>query len=293
MGTNGHGSPTAPNPVATPPLNKPAAAAQATSVFLQQVVDGISSLPDIVNTTAQSTARISGKSKDAQGQPIEFPVDLQWVFKREGKDYKAIVHLRDWARPVMLPTILALKSVLNELPKQYTAVVVTMRGAEKTALEYARAHGIKICLLKPLTQERLKTSESSVFVRFKGLMPQLSSMQLKIDPQWRAQNQVDANDLATIASASPDTLKLYSETGKPLGSIADLFGALVPRTEMKAGQQKIESTFKEAVYIHTDNAQYNRIKLAGVSAVVSLEEFESGLGQLEIAQQILDCIIKK
>jgi len=279
------------SPQAVPTVGEQAVAAsgQSQNIFVRHLVEGISGLPDITNGEISALVKLPGRTVDKDGHQIAFQVDVVWAFDSQGQHYRAIVHCRNWAQPVTLQSVLAMKSLLSELSDEATAVIVTMRGIEKVALEHARASGIKICLLRPLTQEQLNNSDFEAFVRFKGSVPALSDIQLQIDPN--CVETLSAEEQADLAGADGRCVTLYSEGGTKLGTLADLCSALIPKSLTKdGGERRVERPFKDAVYIHVVPSN-KRVRLSGVSAAIRVESFESGLDRREIAGQLKAAIV--
>jgi len=113
-------------------------------VLVQAIFQEINNQESAKNITVERDVKLNGKSG------IKHQIDVFWEFEIGGIIYSTIVQAKDWTCSVKQEQILALKSVLDDLPKQPRGIIVTKKGFQKGARKFAENHGIELFELKEI-----------------------------------------------------------------------------------------------------------------------------------------------
>ncbi|MGI8787409.1 MAG: restriction endonuclease [Pyrinomonadaceae bacterium] len=113
-------------------------------ILVQSVFQEIHNQESAKNITVQRDVRLTGKSG------ITHQIDVFWEFEIGGIFYSTIVQAKDWKSSVKQEQMLALKSVLEDLPKQPRGIIVTKKGFQRGAKKFAESHGIELFELKEI-----------------------------------------------------------------------------------------------------------------------------------------------
>lgn len=115
-------------------------------VLVQSIFQEIHNQETANNIIVERDVKLIGKSGTTH------QIDVFWQFEIGGIKYSTIVQAKDWASSVKQEQILALKSVLDDLPRQPRGIIVTRKGFQKGARKFAESHGIELFELKEISK---------------------------------------------------------------------------------------------------------------------------------------------
>jgi hypothetical protein len=102
-----------------------------------------------------SKYKIKGKSK------VEHEIDVYYEFLKNDVIHRVIIECKDWNTKVVKEKIEALKAKIDDIPNS-VGIIVSKKGLQKGAKEFAEYHGIKIVvgdkisILNEVLKHRLK-----------------------------------------------------------------------------------------------------------------------------------------
>jgi Restriction endonuclease len=79
-----------------------------------------------------------------QGITLRHQIDVYWEFEHAGILHRTVVQVKDWNKPLHQGELLKFKGVLEDLPGQPRGIVVTRKGYQSGAAEFARVHDISL-----------------------------------------------------------------------------------------------------------------------------------------------------
>lgn len=107
-------------------------------VLVQNIFQEIHNQESAKNIIVERDVKLKGKSGAVH------QIDVFWEFEIGGVRYLTIVQCKDWNSSVKQEQVFALKTVLDDLPKQPRGIIVTKKGFQKGAKEFAKHHGIEL-----------------------------------------------------------------------------------------------------------------------------------------------------
>jgi hypothetical protein len=233
-------------------------------------------------------------------------IDVYWEFESAEIMYKKVVQVKDWSKPVDQGELLKFKSVLDDLPEQPKGVIVTRTGYQSGASEYARIHGILLFELKerptserpPITLTTLGSARWEVLggmfqdpLAKRGLLelvaritvfePKIEKPNLEIDSAWAEQvtpawlEELPSNVARAFDAYGPADVCFYDESGNVVTNLHAIYRETV--TDMVRGGTKVRTLshrFSAPTFVATGLPAVPRIKISGLSAVISIEPRE-------------------
>ena len=129
-------------------------------VLVQSIFQEIHNQDSARNIIVERDVKFKGKSGTSH------QVDVFWEFEIAGVRYLTIVQCKDWNSTVKQEQIFSLKTVLEDLPKQPRGIIVTKKGFQKGAKEFAKHHGIELFELKEEGEQISLTFDSIMQLTF-------------------------------------------------------------------------------------------------------------------------------
>lgn len=109
---------------------------------------------------------------------VEHQVDIYWEFELAGVLYKTIIEVKDWRTKVKKEHIMGFKEKLNDIAAFPCGVFVSKSGFQSGAIEYARAHGIKLVTID-------ETNEMNhLHINYQFRFPHIEKLSIILDKEW-------------------------------------------------------------------------------------------------------------
>jgi hypothetical protein len=166
------------------------------------------------NIKVQRDIKLPAITKKANGKPILRQIDVYWEFVLAGITYKAVVQAKDWNRRVSLHAVDTLKNVLLDLPGQPRGIIVTPKGCQRGAFEFAQQHGIEIFHLRPTEPGDFgEQAVPSISAMVTAYVDRIKTVRLATKP---------GIDLAGMGEKEFADLRISDATGEIVGSMDEL-----------------------------------------------------------------------
>ena len=201
-------------------------------------------------------------------------IDVYWKFRVGGIEYESVVQAKDWASTVDQGELIKFKGVLDDLPNQPRGIFVTRTGYQSGAREFAEASGILLYELREPTEQDFEGWLRTITINIKYFVPQATEIELAQDTKWNTEEMARLGlDLSNPPSMLLDgDSPVRGENGDSLGTLNEIIQSHYP-TEMKAAApQKVSHAFKQSAFIETGDPAFPRVKVSGVSFIVTVHE---------------------
>jgi hypothetical protein len=247
-----------------------------------------------------------------QGITASHQIDVYWEFEHAGIVHKVIVQVKDWNKRVDQGELLKFKSVLEDLPGQPRGVVVTRKGYQSGAGEFARAHDILLFELdecgpksrSPVTLTTLGYAHGEVLgkldkegrplgllLRVTPFEPQIDKPIFEVDPAWLRDLSAEVAEVLIgkrIDSATPADISFYDESGNVVGNLHAIYKETVDDMEKKGETEvrKLLLRFSAPTFIATGLQVVPRMKISALSANISIKHGEPVDSPFEVPNMV-------
>lgn len=242
-------------------------------ITVRDIYENIQRLRGLRNICVLHDQDIPGKTIDESGEPLKHQIDVYWEFVLEGQQHCCIIQAKDWSNSVSLGAVLTLKAVRDDMVKPCKAIMVTKKGYQKSALAYAKAHGIEIVVLRPPKKEEVENRIEHIQINFTAFMPSFSEFSIEIDREWLNALGVPIPDPFTMCAGPSDQIILINDNGDQWTYHKQLHRMLPPIDQLTAEMQ-LQEQFTDNVYILTGDQDIPRVKLASLGAKVTMHKDE-------------------
>ena len=130
-----------------------------------------------VTAEVQRNVQLQGKSGTVH------QIDVTFVFRAAGIEYRTIVQCKDWASSVKQEQVLAFRAVLDDLPGQPRGVIIARTGFQCGAKNVAKHHGIKLYVLRAPDDEDWSGLIRRFVVTLRLAMPVFDDIGLVFDEE--------------------------------------------------------------------------------------------------------------
>jgi Restriction endonuclease len=275
-------------------MEKPVHTGIPYEVLVQQIFQ------TIANDTKADRTIVIQHDVTLQGITLRHQIDVYWEFENLGILHKVVVQVKNWNKRLDQGELLKFKKVLEDLPDQPRGVVVTRKGYQSGAAEFARAHGIRLFELNewgsasrsPVTLTTLGYAHKEVLgkldkegrplgllLRITPFEPQIDKPIVEVDPAWLQELPPDAAAMLTgktIDYATPADISFYDELGNVVGNLHAIYKNTVDDMEKKSetGVRKLLHRFSVPTFVDTGLPVVPRMKINGLSANISINRGE-------------------
>ena len=162
-----------------------------------------------------------------QGKTTRHEIDVFWRLRAGQVTYNTVIQAKDWVKPVDQGEVLKLKGVLDDLPNQPRGLIVSKAGFQKGAKRVARANGVLLLEVSPLSPQFAvtMTRNSIAIVRIAN---QRTRMLTREGNKWMAGRPLQR--IIRITILTPKALHLHIHASErlqagtlPRAESADLF----------------------------------------------------------------------
>jgi hypothetical protein len=270
---------------------------------------------DIVDTKAARTIEVK-RDVTLPGKSVRHQIDVYWEFELGVVLYKTVVQAKDWSKPVDKGELIKFKGVLDDLPGQPRGVVVTRKGYQSGAAQFAKAHDILLFELTELnaasgrrltitTLGYAKLEILGIAAPVKGESPKLIIRGTPFEPRIdRAIFEADQAWMRTLPSSLAEEVikqtmnytsvgdcSFYDDLGNAVGDLYSIYRETVDEMR-KEGKKAQELAYRFAMptFIATGSSVTPYLKINGLSADITIEAgdpVDSGVELPNIATFIL------
>jgi restriction endonuclease len=253
----------------------------------------------IANDTKADRTIVIQHDVTLQGITLRHQIDVYWEFEHLGILHKVVVQVKNWNNPLSQGELLKFKGVLDDLPGQPRGVVVTRRGYQSGAAEFASAHDIRLFELNeweptsrvPTTLTALGCAHAEVLgkvpkgepprllLRVTPFEPQIDQPIFEADPAWLKDLSPDVAAVLIgkrINYATPADISFYDESGNVVGNLHAICKETVEDMKKEGATQvrKLLHRFSAPTFIDTGLPAVPRMKITGFSANISIKRGE-------------------
>lgn len=224
------------------------------------------------------------------GKTASHQVDVTFTFKVAGVEYRTIIQCKDWVSRVKQEQLFSFKTVLDDIPGQPRGVFVSKSGFQRGAIDFAKAHGIRLYELRPPRDEDWEGLMRSVHVQMNLRVPTYV-VSFGLDLEWirgelRAMGVQEGHQFTINVPGGPEMNLRQSD-----GSSFDLRGFLSSRSPRgDCARTQLEANFDEAVFLQEPNTglPISRVKLAKVSWAFEAHTIQSEM-QIRLDHLVAYC----
>jgi len=220
------------------------------------IIEQISENEGVNTTRLEHNVKLPGKTAVHQ-------IDVLWEFDVAGFKYTTIIQAKDWrTQNVDQGKLIQFKGVLDDLPGQPRGIVVTSKGFQSGAREFAEKNGIYIYELREPTEEdwndRIKTFNISM-----NIYQPYFDRKIHFDDSWNAREL----ERSTVVIES-DNLVFYDESGVKITDELALYTSLTPAGFEELPPTKKTHHFDKPTFVKTQNPDI-RVKVDSVEVTIS------------------------
>ena len=223
-----------------------------------------------------------------QGKKNKHEIDVYWKFSDGVSEFETIIQAKDWNSKVKMEQIYALSGIINDLPGTVKGIFVSKSGYQEGAIAAAEGCGIDLYELRSPKDSDWDGYIKSILLRYYLTTPIIDNVQLLLDGDWAASNEVSLqHEQGKIPCDNPH---LFSEEGASLGTLSNLIYQLCDKQSREL--QVVKHLFSENTYIEL---QEKRHKIKGVSANIQLftSHHETKIDASEHIEYVLADAFKK
>lgn len=223
----------------------------------QQVFRAILAQDGITNIDVQHDIDLEGKTASHQ-------IDVYWEFEQGGIRYRTVVQCKDWTSAVKQEQVFAFKTVLEDLPGQPRGIMVSRRGFQQGAREFASAHGIVLYELRQPKDSDWDGYLRQVDIHMELHVPVVHGFQLVPDVEWmRGEKQrlgLPDDPITVEFRSTLGEIIFHREDGSVLANAGDLVERVTPS---KCERVTVEYRFDEPAFMNANHETVKRIKMLG------------------------------
>ncbi len=158
-----------------------------------------------------------------QGKAAKHQVDVFWKFSFAGINHKVAIECKNYSRNVSIGKVRDFKSVLEDIGNT-NGIMVTTKGFQKGAIEFAEHHGIKLIVLRePLEsdwQGNIRYLDTTIEVNDISI----TNTFVRLDLDWFRENlsEVDPKSVKITFTGLNNEMYILDETGNELTNFLEL-----------------------------------------------------------------------
>lgn len=216
------------------------------------------------------------------GKTTSHQIDVLWCFEHAGIEYQTLVQCKDHGDPVKKGDVLLFRGVLEDIPGQPRGVIVARSGFQKGALEVGQAHGIVLHELRRAADEDWSGYIRTVVVHMNLYVPTQSQISICPDDAWNRQEArrlgfKSGDQIPFHIDQREDEMELFNAAHDSVGTMHDVLKRFYPSANETMEPTRLTHSFEEPTFIATGIARFPFLRLASVSALVSVGLLEREL----------------
>ena len=229
--------------------------------LVRDIFESLGKLDGIQNLKVERKVYLDGLSTNPDGSKVKHEIDVCVTYELFGMKYLIVIQAKHWKTSVDLPTLMAFKGVLSDLPGNPRGVLVTKTGFDKgNIFGVANTYNIGLYVLDEIADGDFAPSiELTGEMKVDGVNVNSFYFDNPYDEQLAKQildNEIDAK-----------LIRLYDKNGKDIGSLDGAITDLAQRASQQGTRdgQTVQSKFlieDKPVYVHTNNPDLPRMRLA-------------------------------
>jgi Restriction endonuclease len=115
----------------------------------------------------QRDIRIPGTTTRPNGKRLRHQIDVLWKIQSGPLIYTTVIQAKNWKNKVSIGQVLQFHKIIEDIPGQPRGIIVTTRGFQSGALDYASEHGIELFQIGPALENvglsiRLNTRRNAI-----------------------------------------------------------------------------------------------------------------------------------
>ncbi len=197
-----------------------------------------------------------------QGQSSKHQIDVYWEYELAGIRHRVAIECKNYNKNVSKSVVTSFYGVLSDITN-INGVIVTKKGFQKGAKEYAKHWGINLKeIRRPNDKDwegRLKTIHAVINISSKSI----KNLKIIVDEEWVKENIQQTRDEGLIFNIQgrTDEISLTTKSEETICSLLDLENNL-PMAVGEVGYNLIHRFAFEDAYIKAND--YGRIKINGL-----------------------------
>jgi Restriction endonuclease len=122
-----------------------------------------------------------------QGKATKHQIDVYWEYKIAGVNNKVAIECKNYNRQISLGKVREFHSVLTDIGN-INGIMVTKKGYQKGAKDFAEEYGIKLIILREPTDEDWKGRIRTIVTTIEALSFDIIEWKLELDLNWIKSN---------------------------------------------------------------------------------------------------------
>lgn len=232
-------------------------------LLVRDIFDSLGKLEGVQNLKVDRKVYLDGLSTNPDGTKVKHEIDVCVTYEQFGMKHTIVIQAKHWKDPVDLPTLMAFKGVLSDLPGNPRGIMVTKSGFDKgNIFGVANTHNIGLYVL-----DEIGAGEFAPSIEITGEMT-VDGVNVNA---FDFGQPYDENLAKQILDSEIDAkeIPLYAEDGHQIGTLdgaMDQLAHLARQQGRKDGDPvALQFTIEgKKVYLHTDNPEIPRMQLARV-----------------------------
>ncbi len=148
-------------------------------LFTQNIYQQLVNSDVVKATKVQHDVKLEGRS----GQKHQ--IDVYWEYEIAGNKHRVAIECKNYSKPVSKDKVCAFKGVLDDL-NGVNGIMVTKKGYQKGAKEYAKEYGISLKELR--SPKEGETNIGEINMQFHA---EIRYALFKIDEEWAIKHHLD------------------------------------------------------------------------------------------------------
>lgn len=180
-------------------------------------------------------------------------IDVFWSFELAGIEYKTLIEVKDWKKPVKKEQLHSFISVLDDIPGSPRGCFVSRSGFQSGAVTAAKHRGIKL----------VKIEASAFRIVINNIVTYYNGVELSVDEDWAEKQGLHETDASRLIIAKTQEEVILLSPKKVKVRLIDLMcnDARPYYYEEDDVHHTIKTTLKGDWYLLTDDPIIEMIKV--------------------------------
>ncbi len=150
----------------------------------QVIIDYENSEAGYKRIEVQHNVQLEGKTGNSH------QIDVFWCFELAGIEYKTLVEVKDWNKPVKKEQLHSFKTLLDDIPGATTGCYVSRCGFQSGAIKVAQHHGIKLVVID--------AEKAPLKILINNIVTYYDGASLSVDEDWVENEGISDSDMIRL-----------------------------------------------------------------------------------------------
>ncbi|WP_430409275.1 restriction endonuclease [Kordia sp.] len=255
--------------------------------YVMLIYNEILNNESINNVILQHDIKIKGKTGTHQ-------IDVYWKYRQFGELIRVAIECKRYASNITIGHVRSFKSVIEDINCS-KGIIVTTKGFQKGAIEYAKNNNISLKVIrKPNTEELLGIPEN-LNITINITPRKVKSISVDLDRDWCITN-VDgiADDYSETIGRLNTSMVLIDKYGNKIANFLDLENQLpVKKAPSNDILYKFDYSDDDIFMVDENQKLLKVISVTFIYDILNIERTESSSIHADIKAIVKDCINNK